>query len=202
MSNVKTIIGILAARIAEAGTAIQGIQSARNWTALASGNFTHLLNQIGKIAGMPRWIGLSDAAYVQYVRAAIAADRSSGRVEDLYSIARLLLPAAIGLSIEEYYPASFILEVTDTVGLIGANGAAWTDPYALAAGADGAGSAPFGDGNSGSLAINALEYFMRRAKPAAVWQVTQYGLSPDADLFTLDSGPGLDQGNFAGWQGP
>ncbi len=203
-SNVRAIIQIVANRFAEAGQAIQSIQAARSWAALASGQCTDLLHQIGKLVGAPPpGLTSSDAQFCAYVRASIAADHSSGGIEDMYAIARLILPSAMKLRVEEYPPAALILRVTDPVGLLGASGAARTDPSPLPAGADGGGySGARGDGNSGSRAIDALAYFLRRARPGGVWAVVSYELSPDAQALTLDLGPGLDGGRLRGWQGP
>jgi hypothetical protein len=204
VSNVRAIVTAFANRFAEAGQAVLEIQTARTWASLASGNYTQLLNQIGKIAGAVRPFGASDQEYVSYVKATIAANHSNGHIEDIYTIARLLLPPQIGIKIVEFPPASFILHLTDTVGLLGAGGAAWTEPYPLAAGADGTGSAPFGDGNSGSLVVDALTFFLHEARPAGVWAVVSYTLSKDAHVFKLDTAAQLDSATalLRGWSGP
>lgn len=202
-SKVRALLGAFVNRFVEVGQAIQSIQTARNWTALASGRYTYLLNQIGKLVGAVRPPNASDAQYVCYVKATIAANQSSGSIEDLYAIATLILPPEIQLKVIEYAPASFVLQLTDPVGYLGANGADWTEPFALAAGGDGLGTGPFGQGNPGSAAVSALAYFLRRARPTAVWAVVAYTLAADSTIFALDQaggGPGLDVGLFRGWQ--
>lgn len=199
--NVVAIIKSFANRFAEAGTAIQGIQAARNWATLASGTCTDMLNQIGKIVGAIRPLGAGDEQYVQYVRAQIAANHSSGSIEDLYTIASFILPPGIQMRITEFYPAAFIFHLTDPLGLLGPNGIGWKLPWVSAPGADGAGYvAPYGNGNSGSHSVDALAYFVRVARPTAVWAVISYEIAPDNTVFTLDIGPGLDVGLLRGWQ--
>ena len=203
MANALAMVQAIANRFAEAGQAILEIQTARNWTALASGKYTHLLNQIGKLVGATRPFGALDGQYVQYVKAQISANKSSGLIEDIYGIAELIVPVGLELQITEYYPAAFILRLTDPLGLLGPNGAGWTEPFLSAPGADGSGyTPPYGSGNSGSHTVDALAYFIKKAKPAAVWWTVDYELRADSEIFTLDIGPGLDVGHWRGWQGP
>jgi hypothetical protein len=69
------------------------------------------LDAIGKIVGQPR-AGLADDAYRQFVRARIAANRSSGLVNDILRVIVLVVfdPAA-NLQYIPQHPAAFVLRV-------------------------------------------------------------------------------------------
>lgn len=186
--NATAIVAALAARFAGAGADIQGIVTARQFAQLASGNVPQTVNEIGGIVSARRPFGASDGTFLNYIRAQIAANRSSGTPEDLYAIFASILPAGFSMRVDGYWPRAFVLTITGQLGT----------------GADAAGVGPFGNGNSGSHLANAMAYFLQRARLAGVWAVLSYELSPDATTFTLDGarGPagGLDAGALRGWQ--
>ncbi len=182
--NATAIIAALARRFSDTGGAIQGIWMARQFEQLGSGRYTQTIDEIGEIVGAERPFGASDGTFLNYIRATVAANRSSGRVEDIYSVVAPILPPSFSARIECYAPRSFVLRI---------NGEAGTAT-------DAEGAAPFGNGNSGSALVDAIAFFLRKARLAGVWAVVSYQLDPSADVFTLDTGPGLDAGYLRGWE--
>lgn len=69
------------------------------------------LDVLGKIVGQPR-IGDTDDIYRLHIRARIRINISNGTPNDILEIAALLLQGA-RFSFDEYYPASFVIDVLD-----------------------------------------------------------------------------------------
>lgn len=76
-----------------------------------------LLDKIGKIVGEPREV-LDDASYRILISARIKANRSSGRREELITIASLLNPGAV-ISIQDNYPAAVVIRPEAAVTIPG-----------------------------------------------------------------------------------
>jgi hypothetical protein len=73
------------------------------------------LDAIGKVVGQPRG-GLSDDTYRRYIRARITANRSSGLVDELNLIARLVLDdPTVVITTTQYPPASVVMSLTVAV---------------------------------------------------------------------------------------
>jgi len=123
------------------------------------------LDVIGRIAGQLR-SGLDDDTFRRYVRARIATHNSDGTIEDLLTVASLII-------YDE--DASYIItqEGTATARLRVA-GVAVPDDLG-----------------------EALTSFILKTKSGGVRIVVQWAVSEPDDVFTLDMGPGWDQGHFA-----
>lgn len=73
------------------------------------------LDQLGYIVGEPRR-GLDDEAYRRHVRARVATNKSSGRVNELYEIARLVLnDDSLGLRAVREGPATLRVTIDGAV---------------------------------------------------------------------------------------
>jgi len=70
----------------------------------------HQLDVLGSIVGQPR-NGQVDATYLQYIKARVALNVSSGTVEDIYNVFLKIIAAGQTLSIQEWFPAAFSLRV-------------------------------------------------------------------------------------------
>src|SRR4051812_25120763 len=66
------------------------------------------LDVLGRIVGEPRR-GRDDDTYRVWISARNLVSRSSGRTVELLTIARQLVPLPIELTLEEYYPAAFVM---------------------------------------------------------------------------------------------
>lgn len=69
------------------------------------------LDMLGRIVGQPR-NALNDDIYRLHIKAKIRLNATSGTMEEILSIFSLLIPDAT-LSIIEYFPASFVLRISD-----------------------------------------------------------------------------------------
>lgn len=73
------------------------------------------LEQLGKLVGESR-NGRDDADYLRYIQARIITNRSNGTIEDLLSVARILVNSEdAGYVLEPGYPAGISLRVEDVV---------------------------------------------------------------------------------------
>jgi hypothetical protein len=73
----------------------------------------YLLDEIGKIVGQTRG-GLNDDSYRRYILARIAANKSRGFVEELITIARLILnDDGVRIVVEQYQTASVVVTLED-----------------------------------------------------------------------------------------
>lgn len=70
------------------------------------------LDNLGKIVGQPRQ-AFADEDYRQQLRARVRLNRSSGTIEDLLAIFRLVVPPGTGLQMIERFPAGFRLQLND-----------------------------------------------------------------------------------------
>lgn len=70
------------------------------------------LDLIGRIVGWPR-AGLSDDAYRYYLRAAVAAGRSSGTRRELYHLGRLMFGPLAAMRLEDSFPAGFVFHLQE-----------------------------------------------------------------------------------------
>lgn len=76
--------------------------------------FGEHLDNIGAIVRQPR-ASLDDSDYKLYLKAKIAANLSSGTVESLYTIARLLVGDSATIGLENQYPAGFEFTVIEEI---------------------------------------------------------------------------------------
>lgn len=72
------------------------------------------LDVIGKIVGEPRGDSVDDAEYRVRIEARVAANNAQGTLDDIFSVFDVLLPSA-DLSIVQYFPAGFVLDLGESV---------------------------------------------------------------------------------------
>lgn len=145
--NVVSFLSCFTASVADIQTAFDQLGSARS---LADSEGAQL-DVIGDIVGQPRE-GRTDALYRLAIQARIKLNKSSGTVEDLYTIIGLLLTTG-SMELIDFPPAGFVLRVTgeafdeDTFALV-----ARVFHQARAAGVNGQLQAPFAaDANTFTL---------------------------------------------------
>jgi|SRR5579859_2205794 len=116
--NVK---GVLSAFVQETTAAEIGLESILNGRQNPLSVGGPVLDALGSIVGQPRQ-GLDDTTYWAFIRARIAANRSSGTAEDLYAIFVLVLPGGVTAAITVRPPANFVIYLTNpiTASLAGA----------------------------------------------------------------------------------
>ena len=123
---------------------------------------------LGRIAGLVR-LGLSDNDFLRNIRAQIAAYHASGKREELNNIVLIMLYDVLGATAYTHR------EGTATAVVEVANVATPSQTTATY-----------------------LFTFLSDAVANGVRLVLRYSLSPPSSTFTLDSGPGLDQGFLSG----
>jgi hypothetical protein len=69
------------------------------------------LDTLGRIVGQPR-IGATDDIYRLWILARIRANVSNGRADDIIQVAQLVLQG-LSFTYDDYYPASFVVDVTE-----------------------------------------------------------------------------------------
>lgn len=108
--NIAALLTVFLERYQDLETAFSDLLTKRNiYTA-----FGAQLDAIGRLVGMPR-NGLSDADYQRYLFAQISTNRSDGLIEDLISIALLVLndPAAV-VTVQNEGPAGVSVQIKST----------------------------------------------------------------------------------------
>ena len=123
---------------------------------------------LGRIAGLVR-LGLTDAQFLRNIRAQISAYHASGHREELNNIVLIMLYDLVGASAYTHREGSATAVVEVTNVAV---------PDTTTAGY--------------------LFTFLSDAAADGVRLVLRYSLSPPASTFTLDEGPGLDQGCLSG----
>lgn len=107
-TNIIALLTIFLQRYNDLETAYQALL---NFRQLGTA-FGVQLDAIGKLVGQLR-NGLSDADYTRYIRARIAVNNSDGTIEDLITVARLVLNDALtNVQIIVVGPAAVIVRVT------------------------------------------------------------------------------------------
>ena len=83
-----------------------------------------ILDEIGQIVGLARQ-SLTDDDYRLYLQAQVAANRSSGLPEQLYTILGLIAPAGVTYKLLEQFPAAMVYYATGAMTQAQANAAAY-----------------------------------------------------------------------------
>lgn len=123
---------------------------------------------LGRIANLTR-LGLSDNDFLRNIRAQIASFHASGHREELISIVLVMLYDVVGTTVYAHREGTATAVVEVTNVAV---------PDATTAGY--------------------LFTFLLDAVSDGVRLVLRYSLQPPANTFTLDVGPGLDQGYLSG----
>jgi hypothetical protein len=156
---------------------------------------TDALDQLGAIVGEARQ-GRYNEDYRLAIRARILINLCEGSPEQIIQIFVMLAESAIDL--REYFPAALVLTILDP--LIG-----WMTTTRILI-----------SRNTGDILINRdgdiligiypdsssfaslLYSYLQTVKPAGVKAQLRYWFSPEDEIFRFDSGPGWDQGKWAG----
>lgn len=161
-NKIEKLVATLATPFQSLENALQQLLSERSVDTAVGAQ----LDVIGNLVGQPR-NGLDDATYRRYVRARISTNKSTGIVEDLLTVADLIVYDDVAtLEIQQEGTATIRLDI---------QGIAITTDLA-----------------------EVVFEFMGDAVSAGVRIVVQWGVSPPAELFQFDLGPGYDQGKLAG----
>lgn len=123
---------------------------------------------LGRIANITRQ-SLGDTDYLRNIRAQIAAYHSSGKREDLINVAKVMLFDVQGAYVKVYNEGT-ATAIVQVLNVV----------------------------MPSQTTANFLSQFLQQAVAAGVRLVLRYSLSLPANTFTLDVGPGLDQGRLAG----
>jgi hypothetical protein len=113
--RIEAFINALSARVQDLEDTLYDILVE---SAIANATGTQL-DDIGDIVGQQRQ-GMLDAEYRTFVRARVKANRSSGRLEELIEILKLILdgqtvPPTSSILTRDAYPASVVIEATGVV---------------------------------------------------------------------------------------
>lgn len=107
-SNTQKVLRILLSPYAALETAFQQLLTERN---VNTARGVHL-DAIGKIVGRPREGVTDDEVYRRYVRAQVSANKSDGLIEDLLTVARLVVfDEDATIEIDNVGNAAFILRI-------------------------------------------------------------------------------------------